>query len=517
MPRPSAFYNSPYFLSFASGILLTLSFPGFHFGFLAWIALVPLFYGLEKLKTRSEVLAAGLTFGMTFFVLSLHWLTYVTAIGWLILALLETSFMLIFIFGAWKLRGIRNTFLKILGIALGWTAAEWIRTDFPVFGFGWNALGYSQAPYPWIRLAANAAGSYGIGFAIVFVNACIYEILFKPGKKKISKAALAGLPVLLALLLAHGLYHSRPDGDGRKVRISVIQGNIPQSVKWETVARDKIIEIYSKLTEIASYDDPDLIVWPEAAYPGYFNRDFDHVQIMELIKKLGVPALIGAPHLEGEDTAYNSAYLLDASGQIRGRYDKQYLVPFGEYVPLGPLLGWLKPIAYTLGVSDFSAGHTFKVFQSMNAEYSFSTLICYEDIFPHLARRFVNQGAEFLTVITNDAWFGPTAAGYQHEQASIFRAIENGVPVVRAANTGVSSFISAKGEVLARVQGRDGKETFITGKKTADITLGARPTLYRRGGWIFPYAATAAFVILLLFQQRSSCSGTVRPAERMPD
>lgn len=492
------FYQSPFFLSFLSGLLLTFSFPGVRLGFLAWIALVPFFIALNQTKSRSEAAGFSLTQGLTFFLCSMHWLTFVTAGGWLALAFFEASFLILFGLAFLKFRNFKSQFVRICAFSLAWCVFEFMRAEIPVFGLGWNLLAYSQSDYSWIRLAANTVGTYGLGFVIVFVNACFFEIFQAAKNKKSLKIPLSLIITALILLSAHGFYYGRPSAKTpRVVRVALTQGNIPQSVKWETIAREKIIEIYSKLTELSSYDQPDLIIWPEAAYPGYFNRDFDQIKILELIKHIGIPVLIGSPHWGGNDTAFNSAYLVGADGDIKQRYDKHKLVPFGEYVPLGWVLDWLKPMAYTLGVSDFSAGKDFTVFQTMNGEVSFSTLICFEDTFPGMAREFTNRGADFLAVITNDAWFGPTSAGYQHEQASIFRAIENGIPVVRAANTGVSSFISARGQVLSRLRGADGREIFSTARQTYDVPLEKFTTIYRRGGWIFPYAASGVFVIIL--------------------
>lgn len=492
------FKKKPFAWSFLSGLLLTFSFPGLRWGWLAWVALVPFFAALHQAKSRSQALVFSFITGMTFFLLSLHWLTFVTAGGWLALALLETAFLIVFGLAFWSFRNFKGLLLRVFSCAVCWSAFEVMRAEAPVFGFGWNLLAYSQSDYSWVRLFANTFGAYGLGFAIAFVNACIFEIVLSLKQKKSAALPVFLLFVSFAFIFAYGFYASRPDSvQPRLARVALVQGNIPQSVKWESMARGKILEIYSKLTELSSYDQPDLIVWPEAAYPGYFNRDYEQVQILELIRKIGIPVLVGAPHWEGSEVAYNSAYLVDANGDIANRYDKRRLVPFGEYVPLGPLLDWLKPLAYTLGVSDFSAGKDYTVFKTMNGELSFSSLICFEDTFPELARQFVKRGADFLAVITNDAWFGPTAAAYQHEQASVFRAIENGVPVVRAANTGVSSVISARGQVLERLKGSDGREIFSTGRLTYNVPLEKIHTFYSQFGWIFPYAVFLMFVIIL--------------------
>lgn len=500
--RKPVFFERPVFLSCFAGLLLALAFPGFKMGFLAWGAFVPLFAALRKADSAGKAAACGAAFGGVFFAVSLYWITYVTGPGLIFLVMLETSFVAGFAAAYYFLRKKLPALISIFGAACAWTAWEWLRAEIPAFGFGWNMLAYSQSDYYPVRLAANTVGAYGLGCAIVLVNVCIFE-LWKPSEKKNRIPAVILLVLTVVSLFAHGIYHSNRKGEDRGiVRISVLQGNIPQSVKWEAMARDEIVQIYEKLAQISAYDGPDLMIWPEAAWPGYFNRDAEAPRIQAMIKEMGVPSLIGAPHLESSEIAYNSAYLVDADGGIAQRYDKQHLVPFGEYVPLGPVLGWLKPLAYTLGVSDFTEGRDWTVFKFMNGDASFSTLICYEDIFPPIAKGFADRGAQFLAVITNDAWFGPTSAPYQHEQASIFRAIENGLPVVRSANTGVSSFISAQGRVLARAASKEGKEIFVTAKKTYDLPLVSYSTLYRKGGWIFPYAAIAMLAILLVLPER---------------
>jgi apolipoprotein N-acyltransferase len=177
---------------------------------------------------------------------------------------------------------------------------------------------------------------------------------------------------------------------------------------------------------------------------------------------------------------------MDKTGGVCQRYDKLHLVPFGEYIPLKPLFFWLTPIADALGISDFSAGTTPEIFRWAREEWPFGVLICFEDILPSLARDLATRGVSFIAVITNDAWFLDTSAPFQHFQGSVFRAVENGVPVIRATNTGVSGFISWRGEVLKTVIDENQKKTFITGFATHDLPLLTCPTIYRTIGWMFP-------------------------------
>jgi apolipoprotein N-acyltransferase len=498
----------------ATGIFLTFCFPHSPLGFLAWFSFIPLLWAIEHCQSGRQALFYGLIAGLVFFGISLYWLIYVTVFGWIFVACLEASFVMLFGGLVYEGRKIRHPFLKILWISLSWSSLELVRSEMPVFGLGWNLLAYSQSDYPWILQSANTVGAYGLGFVIAFVNACLFEILIQATRQRLKiaesplkflKSAVFGLLslvfIVFSLLLGHGYYHfHHRNSPNASLRISVLQGNIPQVIKWEPVAREKIIELYSRLTQLAAFERPDLIIWPEAAFPGYFNQDPEAEGIQELVRQIHVPVIIGSPHFESWTRAFNSAYLLGPEGAIQNRYDKLYLVPFGEYVPLKPIFGWLEPIAYSLGVSDFQAGTQYTLFQ-LKDQIPFAVLICFEDVFPNLARSFVHRGARFLAVITNDAWFGPSSAPYQHLQASIFRAVENGVPVVRAANTGISAFISKKGVVLDRVEDSTGHDIFVAGKKTLTIPLEDKETLYRKGGYLFPYGALILFGTMFVVQQ----------------
>lgn len=484
-----------------SGILLALSFAPVSWGFCGWIALVPLLFSIETAKSRRQALLRGWVAGIVFFFFSLHWIVHVAFAAWPLLVLFESLFFILF---AWLLdqgRSVRNSFLKIFWIALAWMSCEILRSEMPIFGFGWNLLAFSQSYHPPVLQSAGLFGAYGLGFGMALVNACLFSSLqgrANRGRNGLIMSFLVAAVIFAGLFIYGNAQLAKPENPKEKIRISVIQGNIPQSVKWETIARGKILEIYLTLTQLAAFDRPSLIIWPEAAFPGYFNRDVESPRVQEVVSKAGIPLLFGAPHLVTDDTAFNSAYLMDAEGSIRERYDKQNLVPFGEYVPLKFIFGFLERVAYALGVSDFSAGKTPAVFRLFNEEMAFSVLICFEDTFSQLSRRFVDLGAQFLVVMTNDAWFERSAAPYQHLDASIFRAVENGVPVVRAANTGVSAFISSRGHVYARVRDKKGGDIFATGKETAEVAIEAgEKTLFRKGGWLFPYAGAGGFFILL--------------------
>jgi apolipoprotein N-acyltransferase len=267
-------------------------------------------------------------------------------------------------------------------------------------------------------------------------------------------------------------------------------------LKWDTNAKAYILDRYSELTEKATSLHPDLIVWPEASSPGIWGEDDSVFQeIFALSKKTKIPLLIGTVARDN-DEYFNSALLIRPSGEIAGRYDKLHLVPFGEYIPLKKILPFLETV---VPIGDITAGREYTVFKIPSAKFQiptkFSVLICFEDLFPELSREFVKRGANFLINITNDAWYKKTSAAYQHLQASVFRAVENRVFLVRSANTGVSAFIGPDGEIISKVSDKSGRDIFISGIDTQELAVLNKPfTIYTPYGDFFP-AACFLFVL----------------------
>ena len=514
----TAVKNKRILSSLLSGLLLTLSYPNPGIGVLGWVALVPLIMAVFACEKRSQALRCGAITGLSFFGTSLLWMHYVHFLAWFFLIPIEAFFVMLFALLVFEGRAISSALIRHLWIALAWTATEWLRAEIPIFGMGWNLLAYTQSEYLPVIQFANLFGAFGLGFVMALVNALAFQIVsecgFRLGQGKwklvmfkmlpfsvvrpILFCGLAILTIIPAILIYGSVQTGSQEPSGRQLRFSVIQPNIPQAVKWDPRAKDEIIRILQKLTELASYDQPDLMVWPEASFPGYVNRDPDAVLVRSLVRRLDVPLLLGAPHLRDDHEAYNSSYLMATDGNFIKRYDKQYLVPFGEYVPLQPVLGFLNPIAKSLGISDFLSGTEATVFRLPGSGFPFSALICFEDTFLNVSRRFVKNGAALLVVMTNDAWFGASAAPFQHLQPSIFRAVENGVPLIRSANTGISAFISKEGRLLGQVRDAAGSPIFVPGYQTMALDVEPKPTFFKRGGWMFPYVATGIFLILFL-------------------
>jgi apolipoprotein N-acyltransferase len=310
--------------------------------------------------------------------------------------------------------------------------------------------------------------------------------------------------VVMVLVLGYGWMKLRATEEGRGIAVSVVQGNIEQDKKWDPAYQAETINIYKKLTREALKEHPDLVIWPETATPFYFTgaRKSDIIMTEDLtafVKQNKVPLLFGSPTFEIKPDrriiARNSAFLLSATGTIDGTYHKIHLVPFGEYVPLKSVLFFVEKMVEAIG--DFQAGDEYTVMAissgepGRKTETKLSTVICYEIIFPDLVRRFVNEGAGVITTVTNDAWFGRTAAPYQHFSMAVLRAVENRVPVARAANTGVSGFIDAKGHIL------DTSKIFTEAQLTHRIVPGIQKTFYTRFGDLFSYLCLLFTIVLL--------------------
>lgn len=499
------------FLVFSSAFLLALAFPKFGLSWTAWFSLVPGLILIRRIQTYRRSFMSFFSIGYVSFLMSVEWLRYVSFFGWLFVCGVCSLY-----FGAFGM--IARYFLSgkrdgpaFLALPAAWVVLEWIRTEIPVWAFGWNLLGYSQSETLPIARLASWVGAYGVSFLIVYVNLAIWFLWETLAEGRGLGRALRRVLYALLLIVIVVFHFQRKEMEisvkPPSIDVAVIQGNIPQSQKWNPEVKTSIIEQYKSLSELVVSSRPNLVIWPEAAWPGILNLDPQKESILGFIRTAGVPFLIGSPYEEeqpphtGRGRIFNSAHLIDENGNMAMRYDKIRLVPFGEFVPFASFFGFfgLEKYAYSLGVGDFSAGSEPTVFEIPNKNrIRFSTLICFEDTFPSLAQKFVARGAQFLVVITNDAWFMKSAAPYQHLQASVFRAIEQGVPVIRAANTGVSAFIHPDGRVMDRIRGPHGFDTWIAGGLVRPIPLTPQPTFYQEKGYFFPFFC-AALVLFVLF------------------
>jgi apolipoprotein N-acyltransferase len=417
-------------------------------------------------------------------------------------------------------------FLRVLFVPAAWVLLEYLRSHL-LSGFPWALLGYSQyLNLPVIQIA-DITGAWGVSFLVMAVNVGIYEVFGNRfsvvggrGKGRITLGGVLKEYGIVLLLLAFtfgygyfklfSIHNSKP---ASLLKVSVVQGNIPQELKWDIRSRAPIVNKYIELTSAVISRKPDLIIWPEAALPVvpaeepvYFER------VCNFVKEIKTPLLLGAVTLEDE-AYYNSALLLSADGEISQTYNKLHLVPFGEYIPLRQALPFLAGI---VPIGDISPGSQYTVFslphlpaenRAAKIEKRFCVLICFEDLFPELSRAFVQKGARFIVVMTNDAWFGKSSAPYQHCAASVLRAVENRRPVVRSANTGISGFIDHSGKITSLVMDSAGESRFIDGCLTREVPAGAGDmSFYARTGDVFVVVCVFFILcgIIMSFRKKSS-------------
>lgn len=527
-------------LSLFSGVLLILSFPGFDLELLAWVALVPLFYSIAGKGLYHSFMLGFLT-GVISFLGIVYWIivavhTYgnvpLILSGFILLLLVVYLGLYIGVFAfLTRFIQVRSGLQTMLFTPVLWAALEYLRS-FLLTGFPWANLGYSQYLHlPMIQMA-DITGPYGLSFVILLVNATLFKGLHSwstlrlPGLKArvgseltqsgnasptlqkraggpangskktfLFKEAGVTVVVLLGFLMYGYIKMGRVDRQMAQdvpLKIGLVQGNIDQSVKWDESFQTETLQIYEKLSSKVAEEKPDLIIWPETATP-FFFQDAKKYQpfILDIPKKTHAFLLFGTPSYKiekGKVNHYNSAYLFSPTGEWIGKYDKIHLVPFGEYVPLQDLLFFIGSLGE--GIGDFKSGN--EIFNFSLPQGKFGVLICFEIIFPDLARRFVKKGANFLVTITNDAWFGRTSAPYQHFSTAVFRAVENRVFVARAANTGITGFIDPKGKIVK--QGRIFAEEAMNGT----IRLSHRKTFYTLYGDVFAWACTAFSLLLLV-------------------
>lgn len=488
-----------------SGIFLFLSFPKFGYWIVAWFALVPLLCALRG-KSRRQGLFLGFLTGIIQSIGIIYWIADVVVqygylplwLGLIIMMLLATYLALFMaIFGAAVTFFTRRGISAFIAAPLSWTCLEYGRAIL-FTGFPWGNLAHSQyLNNPLIQIA-DITGTYGISFLIVLVNVVFCKLIFiRNDNRKQTLFGLATVSVLILLVLGYGCFRIDEIKKVMNVeetkKISLIQGNIDQSRKWDPLYQSESVNIYKTLTLKCQPSSPDLVIWPETATPFFFqNVDDLHRQVIDVAMKMRSFLLLGSPSyfINREGFHYqNSAFLISSRGKILDRYDKVHLVPYGEYVPFRRYFPFIEKL--TVGVGDFLPGRGFRPVE-LN-DHKVGILICYEGIFPEISRKYKEEGAALLVNLTNDAWFGKTSAPFQHLSMMVFRAVENRVYLLRAANTGISAIIDPTGSIVAMTP------LFETTALNGTFQFLKVKTIYSMYGDLFAYFCFAG--ILILFYQ----------------
>jgi len=504
--------RSKLFLAILAGALQSSAFPRLGLFPLAGLALIPLLLAIRDVSPW-DAFRLGFAAGLIHTLTLLYWIaSTVATFGQLPLALAIGILMLLcayiagytglFGFLAAKIGGQPLTAPLILASA--WTALEYLRGNL-LSGFPWGFLGHSQfAARPLIQIC-DITGVYGVSWLLVLINsAALLAVLARSAKtwqgavvgRRIAWGwGLAACGLLVGVLLygwGRMARYEKLAETAPAIRVAVVQGNIPQDQKWNPAFQIATTKKYIQLSQEAAAADPDLVVWPETATPFYLFRNTVLTRmVLRAIASAGKPFLIGSPYVEdreGGSAYHNSAFLFDAQAQPVGRYDKAHLVPFGEYVPLRRWLPFLGKIVAQVG--DFAAGQPGGLLSTGGT--TIGPLICYEGIFPELARTATRNGAALLVNITNDAWYGRTSAPYQLYALAAFRAVENRRPLVRAANTGISGFVDAAGRSYGTTR------IFEDALSIGRVAMPHERTFYTRHGDLFAIACLVGVALTLI-------------------
>jgi len=499
--------SRPRLLAAASGLLLGAAFLPRVPGVLGWFALVPLLIALESESTRGgprAAFATGWWGGVAFFLVGTHWIALLSdvalTIGWLKYLgwVLGALYLALF----WGLAaGLASWLSRRSGVAVRWTfapamlVAEELRGSGDL-GFPWFQPGYSQAGLlPVVQLAALGSVTL-VTLWLLLVNGA-----FAQAWRSRTPRALAGALLLVGLPLGWGALElrSRPAPEGPTV--ALVQGDVAGEIKWAGTHQQQILDRFVSLTDSAAgRTAPRLVLWPETATGTYLRRNpVQSVQVARLAARIGAPVLTGFAHWtmgpDGRPRPWNAAGAWNPDGSLSPWYAKRHLVPFGERVPFQrwlPMLG-----RWDLGQAEWQPGTRSVRFPGPRPGDSLAVLICFESIFPDLARQDVRAGARVLVNLTNDEWFGNGAALQQHAAMAPFRAVEHRVPLLRCANTGITAVIDAWGVVTARLP------VFEPGVLTAALPPAGRPTPFTRlGDWPGLFAG-AAVVALAMAPRRA--------------
>jgi apolipoprotein N-acyltransferase len=480
------------------GMALGAAFPKIGWHPLAWIAVAPLLWAAAS-ATPLRAWWLGITFGMAYRTVAMYWVIYaMTRFGGLPLpaALAAAGALVLYLALYWGALGLIAQRLGLrsdsgpLMLALTWTGLEFVQASL-MSGFPWATLGYAAGETAVMGQIADLAGVHGLAFLAMLVNASLAAAVLRgrAGWRPLA-AALAAVVVALAyggIRLAEAPAPDAPVA-GQSLQVAMVQGSIAQDDKWSDVAAAEVLRRQVALSEQAAAAGADLVVWPESAWPDPWGIERNPAlaeALLQVARTHGTAMLVGTVHVydeRGEIEVSNAAVLYDGEATWRGRYEKTHLVPFGEYLPLRGLLGFLGPLVQAVGELRAGADDQPLLQATDQGIPPFGLSICYEIIFPAIARSQVREGAELLVTITNDAWYGTTSGPYQHFAMARLRAIENRRYLVRAANTGISGIVDPWGRVTAATELYD--ETVLTGSVVARNGL----TLYARMGDLFGWA-----------------------------
>ncbi len=541
------FIRSGYLSAIGAGLLLAAAFPKIGIAGFAWVAPALILFAAHG-KNSGDAFRAGYVAGISFWLSSLYWLLLIPVAGFPILGWFALSAFVALYFGIWTwlLAGkigsggwARRNLWSLAGAAI-WVALEMVRAHF-LGGFPWNLLGTSQYQLTPLIQIASVTGVYGVSFLVVWVSLAMFSAvraIFSKPDSRFAWQPEVFLPLLVvAILFAVGCFQMRTlpitGASWPPLRITLVQPSVPQNLIWDPSENSNRFQQLLALSESALTNKTDLLIWPEAALPDFDEASY--TAITNLVRTHHIWMIFNADDAvwrpdakdKNDYDVFNSAFMFNPDGKCAGVYHKRKLVIFGEYIPLVrwlPFVKWFTPI--TGGYEAGDKAETFEIRgwgerprepivelnsgspavsprQTVNA----APLICFEDMFPQTARDSTRDDTDFLINLTNDGWFGKGAEQWQQAVAGIFRAVENGVPLVRCCNNGVTCWIDSHGAVRQVFKDKTGG-IYGVGAMTFELPLPDEkpaPTFYNRHGDWFGWSCvilTAAIAARRIFARR---------------
>jgi apolipoprotein N-acyltransferase len=483
-----------------SGLLLAAACPPLGLYPLAWIGLLPLFFSLEH--PQKNGIGEGAIAGITFNTGVIYWLAFNNGAHPIIATITMIASVAILVsgwmFAAWLFVNLRRTLgFKVWLLApFSWITWEGFLGHMGELAFPWSVLALTQTGFSPILQIMEFTGFYGVSFWVVMVNVALLFLVAKPEGKTRQIAVVMLLLIVLTPALAnlHAKKYTREELP--QVRVMAVQGNIPAQIKWVS-GPGFSWSVYDSLTRIGASAKPDLVIWPETALPVHLRLQSAYINMLTgLANRINAPILTGASDYERQGDEYrplNSAFLIMPDLGITERCVKKYLVPFGERVPFQALIPQGRKLNF--GQAEFLPGLRSVVFEIPVNENTvrFPVAICFESIFPQLSREAVQQGANLLVTISNDAWYGKSSEYYQIAELSRFRCIETRRSLARVSNSGISLMVDHLGREIIRT------ELFTEAQISADLPLCEAKTFYVKYGNVFLMIVTAVYGLILIW------------------
>lgn len=488
-------------LALLSGILLFLAFPPASLFPLSLISFLPLLWALEGLAPKRAFLL-GWASGSSFFMLLLHWIVFNPAVEDWVRPLLYLGVVLIGLFQGlfWAAPAAASRWLSDRARLPLWisfpaffTVFDWLRGQ-GLLGFTWGSPGYALARWTEAIQMASAGGLYLVtwwtallsGLAL-WIASCFF---FRHSNSSIRNqpTLVVRFAILMSVLILPPLIGlpvkkavERLEASAPHIKVALIQGNIEQGLRWDREFQQYNWEHYRNLTLEVAGGRPDLAVWPETAMPFYLRyENHFYAEMLSLTEATGVPVLTGVPDVKtdyrtGRQDYFNSAFLFLPHLGLAGEYAKSHLVPFGERFPLKDRIPVLRRVNF--GEGEWTSGADTVVLEHPKARIS--CLICFESIFPDIARRQAARGSKLFVNITNDGWFGRSGAARQHAEMAVFRAVEQRRSVARCANSGISMFVTPSGRICQPT------DLYVQAAIVQSLPLLDHRTMYGRlGDWM---------------------------------